>query len=825
MDDPAPKVEVKFRREMSLLDVTMIGIGAMTGASIFILAGVATHVVGPAILFVILLSFVITILTAMSYAELAGAFPEAGGGYLWVKEGLPHPFGFVGGWISWFGHAIACSFYTVVFGTGIVWLLQEYHVHIPLIGEDIAIKAFAIVALSLFLAVNFFGTKHTGKTGDIVTFTQIGIMVVFVGFAAVKAIQNPDAGRGFSPLLPNGMDSILISLGLFVIAFEGYEIIAQCAEETKEPEKNLPRAIFISVGFVTLLYFLVLLCAIGATSWEFLAGTETNQDATRMLTVVSKNVMPFGAGGTVMIIAMLVGTMATLNATTFSSSRVSFAMARDGALPKSFAKIHKTRRTPHISILASGVIIGVMAVFLPIRDIAAGADIMFILLFIFVNVAVIILRYKRPDLKRTYKIPLFPATPILAILSLTTLAVSIYWFSPIAWYVALAWIEIGMVIYLLGRGPKDIEKAKPETFLSLVERKERPKRYHAMVTAANEQAAPIVTLAAQIARERGGELSIVNVLEVPPSLPPSAMGFNEVNSHMKTVKKLEKVARECKIPTSTSVLISHNVAETILEEAQGEHADLLIMGWKGTSGRGRIFGSTIDLVASKAECDVMVYKSGREHGGQKSIAVLAGTEWHASYATEVASMIAAESGAEITIISVIRPGQSKGDANEYAQRLAGICKGRGVRAQIKLIESKNVVNAAINESEEYDLLVMGASEVVWAPSMVIMGLVEDRIAKDTAVPVLMVRKVKRRGGAKAGAGEDDDDEDGKPQGGQKQAEGINPASIPKAEGVVTGFTGSGTDSEGDYQPGADAGGPGQGAADASSENIKEGDEK
>ena len=139
--------QVEFRRDLTLMDATMIGVGAMTGASIFILAGTIIAITGSSAIFVILMNCVVTILTAMCYAELAAAFPEAGGGYLWVKESMPEPFGFISGWISWFGHTIACAFYTVVFASAIVWFLEAYHIAPGLVTNELFFKLVALIIL------------------------------------------------------------------------------------------------------------------------------------------------------------------------------------------------------------------------------------------------------------------------------------------------------------------------------------------------------------------------------------------------------------------------------------------------------------------------------------------------------------------------------------------------------------------------------------------------------------------------------------------------------------------------------------------------------
>jgi amino acid transporter len=118
------KPEMELVRDMGLMHVTMIGVGAMIGAGIFVLTGLAAGLAGPALLLVFLFNGIVTSLTAMSYAELGSCFPEAGGGYLWVKEALPQPNGFLSGWISWFAHAVACSLYAVAFGAFTVELMH-----------------------------------------------------------------------------------------------------------------------------------------------------------------------------------------------------------------------------------------------------------------------------------------------------------------------------------------------------------------------------------------------------------------------------------------------------------------------------------------------------------------------------------------------------------------------------------------------------------------------------------------------------------------------------------------------------------------------------
>src|SRR5207302_1505988 len=195
----AREVEVKFRRDLGLLDITMIGLGPTIGTTIFLLVGPGFAITGPSLVLAFGLNFVVTMFTAMAYMELGSAFPETGGGYLWIRRSMRDPWGFLGGWMSWFGHCIVASFYIYGFGLGIV--------------------------------------------------------------VALKTLLN--------------VPSLAGAMGFTFIVFEAYEIIAQTGEEARNPEKNIPRAHFLVIGFSTLIFVLVAFVAIG-TSGDCSAGPSVS---------------------------------------------------------------------------------------------------------------------------------------------------------------------------------------------------------------------------------------------------------------------------------------------------------------------------------------------------------------------------------------------------------------------------------------------------------------------------------------------------------------------------------------------------------------------
>jgi len=182
-------------RDLSLFDITMIGVGAMIGAGIFVLTGEAAGVAGPALVLSFALNGVITIFTGMVYAELGSAIPEAGGGYLWVKEGLPGANAFLAGWMSWFAHAVAGALYALGFGAFLYELLRLVGFPLDRLGLDFdqAKKLFGVGVVLLFAAINHRGASETGLAGNVITVSKIIVILIFCLFG-LKFMFYPDLG-------------------------------------------------------------------------------------------------------------------------------------------------------------------------------------------------------------------------------------------------------------------------------------------------------------------------------------------------------------------------------------------------------------------------------------------------------------------------------------------------------------------------------------------------------------------------------------------------------------------------------------------------------
>jgi len=552
----------------------MVGIAAMIGGSIFVLTGPAIGLAGSAVIIVFIINGIITLFTAMAYAELGSAMPEAGGGYLWVREGLPRPNAFISGWMAWLAHIIAGSLYAVSFASFLTGLLDMTNIsHDLLLLNLIPLdKLIAVLSIAAFTYVNFKGTSETGKTGVIVTIIQLGLIFVLITAGLWIMNGSPDWEMNFSDFAPMGVAGIVAAMGLTFIAFEGYEVIVQTGEEAKNPRRNIPRAIFISLGAVIILYCLIAFVSIGAI---FPVGTESwkyiGEGGELGIMKAAELILPYGAF--IVLGGGLISTLAALNATTFSSARVAFAMGRNYNMPNQLSAIHRKNKTPYNAILISGIIMAIMAYGLPLAQIAVAAGVIFLLLFTQVNMAVITIRRIYGDkLEYGFKTPFFPIIPIIGIFLKLGLAVYLLFTQPLSWAITIVWVVIGFFVYRMYTFRKEIEHYAPiVTSEGDLERKD----YRILIPYTPEDPDRLLKYAIRVAKENIGEINILRVITVPKQTPLSA-GTGYAETARKSFEPIDKLLDKENIPNHYLVRISHDANEAILATVEEQKIDLLI---------------------------------------------------------------------------------------------------------------------------------------------------------------------------------------------------------------------------------------------------------
>lgn len=736
--------QVTFARDLGFFDASMIGIGAMIGAGIFVLTGIAAGEAGPASILAFALNGVVTLLTAFCYAELASAYPEAGGGYSFVKRAFPGAVGFLSGWMLWFAYTVACSLYALGFA-GYFWeffgkylpSIETWVVH--LVGHRFSVGMVTIFISGMFVWLNVSGTEGAGRAENIITMAKIVVLLVFVVYGFGHIFDTPrETMANFVPFFPKGYSGVIVAMGLTFIAFEGYDLIATVAEEIKEPEKNIPKAIFFSLGVTVTMYLLIVFVSLGAVqpedepSWSFL-GTFQETAIVR----AADSFMP-AFGVATIVFGGVLSTMSALNATVLASSRVAFSMSRDRWLPSAVARIHPIKRTPHIAIVATGVILVAVALVLPIGVVGSAASLMFLLTFTLVNLSLVVLRKRDPGAKRQYLAPLFPWLPLAAAAMNILLAVYQFKFDPLAWYVAIGWIVLGFIAYTF-YFEKESGAAAPRVLEALVQKTPR-EAYRILIPVANPATiSGLLRLAIPISRARSGELVATTTVEVPFQLPIQE-GMKYVHQRRPLLRTAQEKAAELGSALTSDIRIAHHVEEGVISASDDLQADLVVMGWKGfTSTRERVFGEIMDRVVRRVKGDVAVVKLIGDAPFNRILLPTSGGP-HAEFAAEILEPIVAETGAKVTACYVLPLNATEEDEREARSWVERTLRHVDLGdVDIVLPKAGSVAAGIARLGASFDLVVIGAAKTGLFKHL-LFGEIPERVGRFAQTSVMLVKR-------------------------------------------------------------------------------------
>lgn len=602
-----------FLRTFGISGVALLGISALLGGGIFSLLGPAAGLAGGGLIFAILLGSAIAFINLNAYVALATTFPEAGGGYKWVREGLGDLSGFLSGWFSWFASAVACALYAVSFGFFAETLLFDVS-GLPLgpYAREEWRHLFAAGIALLFGAIHYRGVKLSGRVGAIVTITVLLILLVYVLFGVKQIAFNlPLAAFNLTPLLPMGIAGVLQAAALFYIAFEGSEIQAQTGEEAENPSRTLKVGLFASWVVVSIIYVLVALVIIAATdgggtaSWKMLAQSEEHA-----IVASAGQFVPWGYF--IMLIAGLLANIGALNATLYSSSRILFAMGRDKLVFPFFGVLHPILYTPTRALLVSVIAVITVATLFSVKDIAGIADILFIALFILLNAAYIELRREKPEVKWQYVVPLEPYLPIAAIVLYIALGIALFHVSPDAILLFVFWMLLGLVNYLGFTKRVEQETLAREVVYEHSLRFHPKSRYRVILPLApRDDQGRLGAIAAALTKKEGGDLIALRIHEVHEG-KGERDAFHVVHDK-KDLARIEDEMAKNRINTETRIVAASSVPKAILEAIVAESVNLVLMNWDGNvNTKGFSFGRKVDTVLRRARCDMLTVKLGEE---------------------------------------------------------------------------------------------------------------------------------------------------------------------------------------------------------------------
>jgi len=455
----ADEPEYQLKRSLSALDLVVFGVGVVIGAGIFTLTGRAAHqVAGPAIVLSFVVAAICCGLAAMCYAEFASTVPVSGSAYTFSYASLGELFAWIIGWDLLLEMLLGASVVAQGWSAYLGVFLENLGITIPeSIGYGGTVDLMAVLLIAFLGVLITVGIKESLR----VNMVLVAIKIFIVLFVIVAGIGFIDSAN-YSPFVPPaqatetttgltqplvqallglspstfGVGGIFAGAALVFFAFIGFDVVATTAEETRNPQRDLPRGIIGSLIICTVLYCAVSFVVTGMVSYDKLDPAAALANAFEVhgqewaATLISAGAV---AGLTTVVLTLLIG-----------ASRVVFAMGRDHLLPPQIAKVHPKFRTPYVITMIIAVITMVVAGFTPVGVLEEMVNIGTLSAFVVVSLGVIVLRRTRPDLPRAFKVPWVPVLPIISAAICVYLMINL---SVETWLRFLIWLVVGLVIY------------------------------------------------------------------------------------------------------------------------------------------------------------------------------------------------------------------------------------------------------------------------------------------------------------------------------------------------------------------------------------------
>ncbi|NVO84334.1 amino acid permease [Hymenobacter terrestris] len=446
-----------LKRSLNGFNLITIGVGVIIGAGLFSLTGIAAaNNAGPAITLSFIVAAVGCAFSALCYAEFASMVPVSGSAYTYAYATMGELFAWIIGWDLVLEYSVGAATVAISWSQYLLNFLAKYGIHLPpqLVMSPFETATLAggggevhglvnVPAMLIVLAITLIiirGTAGSAWFNALVVTLKVAVVLVFIGLGW----QYIDPAN-YQPYIPAntgtfgefGWSGILRGAGVIFFVFIGFDIVATMAQETKNPQRNLPIGILGSLAVCTVLFVLFGYVMTGLANY-----TEFKNSAAPVAIAIEKTPYAWLSGA--VILAIIIGYTSVILVDLLGQSRVFFSMAKDGLLPPVFARINERFRTPLQSNLLLGLFIALFAGFVPISVVGEMTSIGTLLAFVMVCAGVLIMRKREPDAPRPFRTPWVPLVPILGILTCVVMMVSMPWET---WLRLAVWLAIGLVIY------------------------------------------------------------------------------------------------------------------------------------------------------------------------------------------------------------------------------------------------------------------------------------------------------------------------------------------------------------------------------------------
>lgn len=456
--------DTTLKRSIGPFGLTIMGIGGIIGAGIFIVTGVASAASGPALVVSFSIAAIACTFTALCFAEFASMIPIAGSVYTYTYITMGEIWAWIMGWIMILQYLIASSAVSIGWSSYVVALITSMGITLPAVisgpygvnGSLINLPAALIILVLTAVLVR--GAQESARVNAVIVFIKVAVILLFI-IVGVHFI-NP---ANYHPFMPFGLGGILKGAAMVFFAYLGFDAVASSAEETKDPGRTIPIGIIGSLIISSILYIAVAAVMTGMVPYSILNNASPVAFALQHVGVQW--------AFTLITVGSIAGLTTVVLVSMFSKARIIFAMSRDGLLPQVFSNVKVGCQAPVTSILLVGGLAALVASFFSMDSIFELVNIGALSSFIFLAIAVIILRYQQPEIKRAFKCPLVPVIPILSIIFSIALITQLE--TDIIMIFAI-WLVIGIIIYFAYGRYRGMFKNKEDLAESEVEGYEPP---------------------------------------------------------------------------------------------------------------------------------------------------------------------------------------------------------------------------------------------------------------------------------------------------------------------------------------------------------------
>ena len=722
----------KLKRSLSLPYVIAISIGGMLGSGIFVLPGFAASLTGSSVWLAYLIAALCILPAALSKSELATAMPSSGGTYVYIERAFGPMFGTISGIGLWLSLLLKSSFALIGLGAYLAVLINL---------DDNLTKLVALGFLCFIMFLNVFGIKKVGKVQIvIVSISLICLVSIFlIGFPLV----NPDY---LTPFLSNGNTGLISTVAFVYISYAGVTKVAAIAGEIKNPDRNLPLAMILSLLTIASIYVFIAFVLVGNIPIKDLA-TDIRPIYTVSNIIGGKY---FGYAAAAVGVLTL---MSMANSGVLASSRFPFAMARDKLLPSFLERLHSKYLTPVISILITCITMAFVIVFLDIVKIAKLASAFKVMMFISVNFCVIILRETSAQwYNPSYKSPLYPFLQLFGIFSGFILLVFLGW---MPFFAILVISVLGVFLYFfIG---KDATRTgvlrnyghRPALFLFYKKNRRKLKKEGRSLSKnldgklvsnagvvvpllGNENSAEMLAEMAS-AINPSDSVQVVNITEVPNQTFLDALN-QDTPKVVSIARRLKKLSSSQNLNIDFESVVTHEVSNTVAQLSGQTNCDWLVMGWNGKAHSGLLIRNPIGWLLTHVNSNFALFKdSGIKNISRVLIALRPGRKDKNFLA--VAERVCAFYGASLTLLHIVTPSFSKKAATNMESKSVQLLSGLKIKSDLKIVKSENPLNSISSISSDYDLLILGAPEKdSWIS--VLFGAGRDKFTENSACSVL-----------------------------------------------------------------------------------------